>query len=158
MLIAQVVAAEAGWPPRSMTTLPCCGSALAQLPPLGRRQLLVRTDSRGASVSVLWWLHDRHWKQFNHPEALGSRHGRRGALATDPWPLADHTKSVSGSLALHNSTRDEPVNLSGSRLRTHQHWSPADANCCQSLLLDPDATISIDLHKRLFLLVTGRGE
>jgi hypothetical protein len=50
-----------------MTTLACCGSALAQLPPLGRRQLLVRTDSRGASVSVLWWLHDRHWKQFNHP-------------------------------------------------------------------------------------------
>jgi hypothetical protein len=30
--------------------------------------------------------------------------------------------------------------------------------CCQSLLLDPDATIGIDLHKRLFLLVTGRGE
>jgi hypothetical protein len=55
-------------------------------------------------------------------------------------------------------TRDQPVNLSGSRLRTHQHWSPADATCCQSLLLDPDATISIDLHKRLFLLVTGRGQ
>jgi hypothetical protein len=142
-----------------------------------------------ASVSVLWWLHDRHWKQSNHPEALGSRHGRRRALATDPWPLADHTKRVSGSLALHNSTRDEPVNLSGSRLRTHQHWSPAGAtkeygsswifeprltcanalqrvqhpafalgNCCQSLLLDPDATIGIDLHKWLFLLVSGRGE
>jgi len=28
----------------------------------------------------------------------------------------------------------------------------------QSLLLDPDARIGIDLHKRLFLLVTGRGE
>ena len=69
-----------------MTTLPCCGSALAQLPPLGRRQLLVRTDSHGASISVLWWkwwLHDRHWTQFNHLGALGSRHGRRGALATD---------------------------------------------------------------------------
>ena len=72
-----------------MTTLPCCGSALAQLPPLGRRQLLVRTDSRGAGISVLWWLwwlwwlHDRHWKQFNHPGALGSRRGRRGALGTD---------------------------------------------------------------------------
>jgi hypothetical protein len=48
--------------------------------------------------------------------------------------------------------------LSGSQLRTHQHWSPAGASCCQSLLLDPDATIGIDLHKRLFLLVTGRGE
>jgi hypothetical protein len=45
-----------------------------------------------------------------------------------------------------------------SSLETHQHWSPADANFCQSLLLDPDATISIDLHKRLFLLVAGRGE
>jgi hypothetical protein len=54
--------------------------------------------------------------------------------------------------------RDEPVHLSGFRLRTHQHFSPADANCCQSLLLDPDATIGIDLHKRLFLLVSGRGE
>jgi hypothetical protein len=32
------------------------------------------------------------------------------------------------------------------------------SNCCQSLLLDPNATIGIDLHKRLFLLVTGRGE
>src|SRR5829696_1943667 len=49
--------------------------------------------------------------------------------------------------------RDEPVNLSESRPETHQHWSPAGVNCCQSLLLDPDATISIDLHKRLFLLV-----
>jgi hypothetical protein len=85
MLIAQVVAAEAGWPPKqggrrkSMTTLACCGSILAQLPPLGRRQLLVRTDSRGASVSVLWWLHDRHWKQFNHPEAprIATRPPRR---------------------------------------------------------------------------------
>jgi hypothetical protein len=47
-------------------------------------------------------------------------------------------------------------NLSGSRLETHQHCSPAGANCCQSLLLDPNATIGIDLHKRLFLLVTGR--
>jgi hypothetical protein len=61
-------------------------------------------------------------------------------------------------LALQHSTRDEPVHLSDSRLGTHQHWSPADANCCQSLLLDPDATIGIDLHRRLFLLVTGREE
>jgi hypothetical protein len=35
---------------------------------------------------------------------------------------------------------------------------PADTNYGHSLLLDPDATIGIDLHKRLFLLVTGRGE
>jgi hypothetical protein len=54
--------------------------------------------------------------------------------------------------------RDEPVNLSDSPPETHQHWSPADASCCHSLPLDPDATIRIDLRKRLFLLVTGRGE
>jgi hypothetical protein len=54
--------------------------------------------------------------------------------------------------------RETPSNLSGSGSGTHQHFSPADATCCQSLLLDPDATISIDLHKRLFLLVSGRGE
>jgi hypothetical protein len=54
--------------------------------------------------------------------------------------------------------RDVPVNLSYSGSETHQHWLPAGANCCQSLLLDPDATIGIDLHKRLFLLVSGRGE
>jgi hypothetical protein len=54
--------------------------------------------------------------------------------------------------------RDERARLSDSRLETHQHGSPTDANYCHSLLLDPDATISIDLSKRLFLLVTGRGE
>jgi hypothetical protein len=54
--------------------------------------------------------------------------------------------------------RETPGNLSGSASETHQHFSPADANCCYSLLLDPDAMISIDLHKRLFLLVSGRGE
>jgi hypothetical protein len=62
------------------------------------------------------------------------------------------------SLAPHASARDDPVHLSDFRLEPHQHWSPADANCCQSVLLDPDATIGIDLHKWLFLLVTGRGE
>jgi hypothetical protein len=54
--------------------------------------------------------------------------------------------------------RETPGNLSDSGSETHQHFAPADANCCHSLLLDPDATISIDLHKRLFLLVTGRGQ
>jgi hypothetical protein len=48
--------------------------------------------------------------------------------------------------------------LSDSRSGTHQHWLPAGANCCQSVLLDPDAMIGSDLHKRLFLLVSGRGE
>jgi len=54
--------------------------------------------------------------------------------------------------------RETPGNLSGSGSETHQHFPPADATCCQSLLLDPNATIGIDLHKWLFLLVTGRGE
>jgi hypothetical protein len=51
-----------------------------------------------------------------------------------------------------------PGNLSGSGSETHQDFSPADPNCCQPLPLDPNATIGIDLHKRLFLLVAGRGE
>jgi meiotically up-regulated gene 157 (Mug157) protein len=50
--------------------------------------------------------------------------------------------------------RDTSGNLSGSGSETHQHFSPADANCCYSLLLDPNAMIVIDLHKRLFLLVS----
>jgi hypothetical protein len=72
------------------------------------------------------------------------------------WPTA--RRASRRPSALHVSTRDEPANLSHSRPETHQHCSPAGANCCQSLLLDPAATISIDLHKRLFLLVIGRGE
>jgi hypothetical protein len=54
--------------------------------------------------------------------------------------------------------RETPGKLSGSGSETHQDFSPAGANCCQSLLHDPDATIGIDLRKRLFLLVTGREE
>jgi hypothetical protein len=54
--------------------------------------------------------------------------------------------------------RETPGNLSDSGSETHQDFSPADVNRCYSLLLDPDAMIGIDLHKRLFLLVTGRGE
>jgi hypothetical protein len=60
--------------------------------------------------------------------------------------------------AFRPPTRDEPIKLSDSRPETHQQWSSADATCCYSLLLDPDATIGIGLRKRLFLLVTGRGE
>jgi hypothetical protein len=54
-------------------------------------------------------------------------------------------------LALHAWTRDAPVDLSDSGLETRQIIR-------QPVLLDPYATISIDLRKRLFLLVTGRGE
>jgi hypothetical protein len=56
------------------------------------------------------------------------------------------------------STRDAPADLSDSGSETHQHFAPAGASCYHSLLLDPNATIGIDLHKRLFLLVTVRGE
>src|SRR5215211_4136629 len=84
------------------------------------------------------------------------RRVRRPADRTPPD--RDRTASLLHSPRLVQASRDEPVNLSESRLRTHQHWSPANATCCQSLLLDPDATMAIDLHKRLFMLVTGRGE
>src|SRR6266511_5198817 len=39
--------------------------------------------------------------------------------------------------------RDEWARLSGSHLETHEDCSPADANCCQSLLLDPHVTIAM---------------
>jgi hypothetical protein len=54
--------------------------------------------------------------------------------------------------------REMPGKLYYSESETHQHLYPTGASCCYSLLLDPDATISIDLHRRLFLLVTGGGE
>jgi hypothetical protein len=54
--------------------------------------------------------------------------------------------------------RETPGDLFDSGSETHQHFSPTRANCCYSLLPDPADTISIDLHKRLFLLVTGQGE
>src|SRR5512132_4066130 len=85
-----------------------------------------------------------------------ANHWRSWAQPHRPSPAEPRVSR--GPLALDASPRDEPVHLSDSRPETHQHCSPADANCCQSLLLDPNATIGIDLHKRLFLLVTGRGE
>jgi hypothetical protein len=54
--------------------------------------------------------------------------------------------------------RETPGNLSGSGSETHQHLYPTGASCCYSLLLDPDATMGIDLHERLFLLASGREE
>jgi hypothetical protein len=53
------------------------------------------------------------------------------------------------------SANPERARLSGSHLGTHQHRVPAGASCCPSLLLAPDATMFIYLHKWLFLLVTG---
>jgi hypothetical protein len=70
---------------------------------------------------------------------------------TKPWQaMQDHARTV--------RIRDKPVELSDSCSETHQHWSPVDANCCYSLPLDPDAPIAIGLRKRLFLLVSRRGE
>jgi hypothetical protein len=57
--------------------------AVAQLPPLGRRQLLVRTDSRGATIPVMWWLHDRGW-QFS--VGLGADAHVRDAVLSVPDP------------------------------------------------------------------------
>jgi hypothetical protein len=86
------------------------------------------------------------------------------------WELrpGDHLQILVGELARRRRpvdrgrdtirSRETPGNLSGSGSETHQHFYPTGASCCQSLLLDPDATIGIDLHKRLFLLVSGRGE
>jgi hypothetical protein len=91
--------------------------------------------------------------------------GRRGTIGIPgPHPLTSQATTRPSSLnptpksLCNGSTRDEPVHLSDSCPETHQHCSPAAANCCHSLLLDPDATIGNDLRKRLFLLVTGQGE
>jgi hypothetical protein len=43
--------------------------------------------------------------------------------------------------------RETPDNLPDSGSETHQDFSPTDANCCQPLLLDPDARMTIDPHK-----------
>ena len=79
-------------------------------------------------------------------------------LAATTTLLERAAAAPAGQAALTLVLRETPGNLSGSGSETHQHFPPPGANCCQSLLLDPDATIGVDLHKRLFLLVTGRGE
>jgi hypothetical protein len=103
-------------------------------------------------------------------QGLGAAGGERGELSAGSGrPRADPFDSASvgelgGRCRPLDRGRDQiqlretPGNLSGSGSETHQHLSPAGANCCQSLLLDPNATMVIDLHKRLFLLVIGRGE
>jgi hypothetical protein len=79
-------------------------------------------------------------------------------LAATTTLLERAAAAPAGQAALTLVLRETPGDLSGSRSETHQHFPPADASCCQSLLLDPNATIGIDLRKRLFLLVIGRGE
>jgi hypothetical protein len=96
-------------------------------------------------------------RPFRRPGVLGrdTDAAARWLLILDRWQLREERL---GPWQLHASTRDAPVNLSDSRPEAHQHCLPAGANCCHSLLLDPDATMLIDLHKWLFLLVTERGE
>ena len=55
--------------------------ALAQLPPLGRRQLLVRSDSRGVIIPVMWWLADADpgWVRLCCRDLLIRARGRAGA-------------------------------------------------------------------------------
>jgi len=97
-----------------------------------------------ASRSPAFQLTLPHPRQAD-PHDLPSRQARTTPRS---WPSSNRGRDTI-------RLRETPDNLSGSGSETHQHFSPADANSCQSLLLDPDATISIDLHKRLFLLVTG---
>jgi hypothetical protein len=79
-------------------------------------------------------------------------------LAAATTLLGRAAAAPAGQAALTLVLRETPGNLSGSGSETHEHFPPTGANCYQSLLLDPDAMIRIDRHKRLFLLVTGRGE
>ena len=100
------------------------------------------------------------------PGAAGDERGRLGAgqaitCSSRPAGIGGELGGRCRPLDRGRDTiqlRETPGNLSGSGSETHQHFPPADASCCYSLLFDPDATIGIDLHKRLFLLVTGRGE
>jgi hypothetical protein len=96
----------------------------------------------------------------NKPGELGAGSGRPPADPIHPalvgelggrWRPVDRGRDTI-------RLRETPGNLSGSGSETHQHFHPTGANCCHSLLLGPDARIDIDLHKRLFLLVTGGGE
>ena len=53
--------------------------------------------------SAPYGLHDRHGKQFNHPGALGSRHGRRGALVSrlnEPGPRLIEVGPIRSSVSL----------------------------------------------------------
>jgi hypothetical protein len=64
---------------------------------------------------------------------LGRDTDAAAALVTAPWPLDDCAKRVSRPLALPALTRDEPVNLSDSCPKTHQHFRqpmPVAASRC----------------------------
>ena len=85
--------------------------------------------------------------------AAGSCGGSRRRPPAEPGgPALSRHRAVLPRDPCGAIPRDARARLSGSRPEAHQHWSPAGATCCQSLLLDPDATIGIDLRKWLFLL------
>jgi uncharacterized protein YbjT (DUF2867 family) len=130
-----------------------------------------RTRSRSDGWAILaggWPLYLEALAGVGHGRRTGPRASQAPTCRPRVRPSATDKRGSGGRAGLIGPSfwawhrmvepRDEPVHLSDSRPETHQHWSPAGANCCYSLLLDPDATIGIDLHKRLFLLVTGRGE
>jgi hypothetical protein len=132
--------------------------------PSGRRSLVCRAMS-SASSSCCSNRERSASGSAARTRSTGSGRGgplaRSATLTTPPRgpgqdPLTGVTRAPINEGRL--PPREERVCLSGSRLETHQHCTPTGASCCHSLLLDPDATIGNDLHKWLFLLVTGQGE
>ena len=86
---------------------------------------------------------------------VASRTPRRAGSRSPPPSAPRECLEASGNARFNQRRAGQFVGFSPG---THQHRTPAGANCCQSLLLDPDAMILIDLRKRLFLLVSGRGK
>src|SRR6266540_3061293 len=76
------------------------------------------------------------------PQFRSSSHTCRTYEAVRPGTDLGEIASSSCHLPL-SEPRDEWARLSGSHLETHEDRSPADANCCQSLLLDPHVTITM---------------
>jgi hypothetical protein len=129
------------------STMSCHGSCLpTRCCTLQRSAMAAGATATAACRSTAVGRRDFRWVAC--PATLSPKGKSRGGQRVPIHPLG-----IDGG---HDTIqlRETLGNLSGSGSETHQHFAPADANCCQSLLLDPDATISIDLHKRLFLLVS----
>ena len=155
-LLERAAAAPAGR--TALTLVPGAGGPLKQtlLALRGGMQLAEHDAPGAATLQVLQgWV-----RLVTSEEGWELGPGRPLAAPAQPTPagkLGGRRRALDRGRATIR-LRETPGDLSGSRSETHQHFSPADANCCQSLLLDPDATMGNDLHKRLFLLVNGRGE
>ena len=85
---------------------------------------------------------------------------RRGGLILGRLWVGDSL--IEGVVALDVSvcseraiSREELVNLSDFRSRTHPESDPVGATPCHSLLLAGQAILGPDLHEWLFLLVTA---